>query len=103
MNSLVTHEKHSVGDLVLAHTATKNDHTRLLGLDAHVVETANVTDNVNAQRGGVGLVGVEVHHVTERTVSERRAEDWDVVLNVSSDQRCKSSPSSTSSKRSPRC
>jgi hypothetical protein len=31
----------------------------------------------------VGLVGVEVDHVAQRTIRESRAEDGDIVLNIS--------------------
>jgi hypothetical protein len=49
------HEKHRVGDLVLANTTTEDDHTRLLALDREVVESADVTDDVDVE-GGFGLV-----------------------------------------------
>lgn len=50
---------------MLAYTAAEDNHTSLLGLDAHVVEPADIANNVHAKRGGVGLVRVEVHHIAE--------------------------------------
>ena len=64
---------------MLAHTASEDDHPGLFGLDGHVVEAADVADNVDLQLK-LGLVRVEVDHVPERAVGYRGTEDWDVVL-----------------------
>jgi hypothetical protein len=69
-----THEEHRVRNLMLA-----------LSPDAHVVQPPNVRDDVDDELG-VGLVGVEVDHVAERTVGQGGAKHGDVVLSETSAQ-----------------
>lgn len=45
-----TCEEHRVGNLVLADSATENDHARLLALDRQVVESSNVGNDVDVER-----------------------------------------------------
>lgn len=64
---------------MLAHPSPQDDHSRALGLDAHVIEAADVFNNVDDHRGR-RLVRVKVEHVAEGAVGERGAEDGDVIL-----------------------
>lgn len=68
---------------MLADSAPEDNHARLLCVNAHVVEPADVTDDVDVERRRVRLVGVEVHHVAEGAISKSWAEHRDVVLFVS--------------------
>lgn len=53
------HEEHAVGDLVLADSAAEDDHAGFLAANRHVVEPADVGDNVDDERG-FGFVCTEV-------------------------------------------
>lgn len=70
---------------MLAYPSSEDDDPRLLGADAHVVQPPDVRDNIDDELR-VGLVGVEVDHVAERTVGQGGAEHGDVVLSEISAQ-----------------
>ena len=75
---LLTHNKHSVGNLMLAYSASKDDHACLLCCTGEFVEAPNVFDDVD-NKAWVAE-GVEVDHVAQRAVREGRTEDWNVIL-----------------------
>jgi hypothetical protein len=47
---------------MLADPTAQNDHSRLFGLDGHVVQSPDILDDIDSELR-LGLVGVEVDHV----------------------------------------
>jgi len=73
----VAHEV-CVRRMMLDESAAEDDHARLLGVEGNVVDSSNVADNVH-DKARVA-VRVEVKHVAQRAVRDRRAVHGDVVL-----------------------
>ena len=63
---------------MLAHTTTKNDHASFFSRSRKVVQSPNITNKVDDETGIAE--GVEVYHISEGSVCERRTEDRDIVL-----------------------
>ena len=63
---------------MLADSTAQNDHAGFLGLDAQVVEPANVTDQIDDQAWI--LVRVEIEHITQAAVRQGRTKDGNAVL-----------------------
>ena len=56
-------EQHSVSDLVLAHTTTKDNDAGLFRLDTNIIEATNITHDVNGQSRV--FVGMEIDHIAQ--------------------------------------
>ena len=79
-DKLDTYDKHRVGDLMFAHSTTKNYHPGFPGPTSELVQITDVLHDVDYETRRPERV--EIHHVTERTVSECGAEHGDVILDL---------------------
>lgn len=73
-----TYNQHSIGDLMFADAAAKNNHSRLSRLTRQLIEIADVLDNVNDKTRRAE--GMEVDHVPQGTIGQRRAKHGNIVL-----------------------
>ena len=48
-HQVCTHEEHGICDLVLTHTPAKYDHPRLFRMHAHIIQPANISDDVDVE------------------------------------------------------
>lgn len=69
-----------IRDVMLHNAAAQDDHPRALRPDGDGVDLADVLDNVYAQLLRARLERVEVQHVAQGAVRQRRAKDGDVVF-----------------------
>lgn len=74
-----TDEEHCIRNLVLTYPTAQYDHPRLLRMNAHIVQTSNIRDDIDIKLS-FGFIGVEVDHIAKRAIRQGRAEDRDVVL-----------------------
>jgi len=69
-----------IGNVVLDKPAAQHNHARALRPHGKRVDPADVLDNVDAHLGRRRLEGVEVQHVAQAAIRQRRAEDGNVVF-----------------------
>ena len=77
------HEEHRIRYLMLANSASENDHASFWRFHAEIVDLPDVGDNVNQQRC-CRLVRMEEKHVAQRAIRQSWAKDGNVVLRVAS-------------------
>ena len=81
------YDEHSVRDLMLADATAQDDHPCLFRPSCLLVDLTDVARDVNDQSWAAERV--EINHVSDGTVCQRRTEDGDVVLeNTVSDIPC---------------
>lgn len=64
---------------MLANSTSEDDHAGLFRLDRHIVQSPYIRYNVEDELR-FSLVRVEIDHVSQRTVSQGWAKDWNIVL-----------------------
>lgn len=74
------YNQHGIGNLMFADTASKNNHACLLRLTRKLVQGADVCDDIQNQSRRPE--GVEIYHVSNRTICERGAEHGYIVLRL---------------------
>lgn len=75
---LVTHNQHGISNLVLTNSSPKDNHSSLARLPRQLVQTSNVLNDIE-QKPRVPE-GVEIDDIANGTISKRRAEDGNIVL-----------------------
>merc|ERR1712157_10596 len=65
-------------DVMINHTSTKDDHTTSLRLQCTIVKKLNILDDINDEP--CLSPSIEVDHIAECTICERRTVDWDFIF-----------------------
>lgn len=58
---------------------SQDDHTGLFCFDTHIIQSSNILDDIDVELS-VGFVGVEIDHISQTSIGECRAKDWNIVL-----------------------
>ena len=64
---------------MFTHSSTQYYHPRLFRLDRHIVQPPDIANDIEHE-WFLRLVGVEIDHIAQRAVCQRRAEDWYIIL-----------------------